>query len=114
MSTVTPRANKLAGLFDPNADTAGRSRSSRASVPRAPVARPELGRAAAVIAAIGLLGVIVLGVATETSSELSLPGGGVTFIGSLTGLAGMYLALLMVLIVARIPFLERIIGQHDS
>lgn len=111
MSTVTPRANKLAGLFDPNADTAGRSRSSRASVPRAPVARPELGRAAAVIAAIGLLGVIVLGVATETSSELSLPGGGVTFIGSLTGLAGMYLALLMVLIVARIPFLERIIGQ---
>ena len=111
MSTITPRPVKLAGLFDPNAETAGRSKGGRKSGPRAPIARPEFGRAAAAVAAAGLVAVIALGVATETSSELSLPGGGVTFIGSLTGLAGMYLALVMVLIVARIPFLERIIGQ---
>jgi predicted ferric reductase len=55
--------------------------------------------------------VIVLGIATETTRELTLPGGAATFIGNLTGLAGMYLALVMVLIVARIPPLERVLGQ---
>ncbi len=59
----------------------------------------------------GLVAVVALGVTTETSSELSLPGGVATFIGSLTGLVGMYLARVMVLIVARIPPLERILGQ---
>jgi predicted ferric reductase len=34
----------------------------------------------------------------------------VTFIGSVTGLAGMYLALVMVLLVSRIPAVERVLG----
>ena len=33
------------------------------------------------------------------------------FAGSLTGLVGTYLALLMVLLVSRIPFVERVLGQ---
>lgn len=111
MSTVTPRAARVADLFDPNAETPGRGRRGRTAPPKAPRPRPQIGRAAAVVAAAGLVAVIGLGVATETSSELSLPGGGTTFIGSVTGLAGTYLALVMVLIVARIPALERIIGQ---
>ena len=34
-----------------------------------------------------------------------------TFAGNLTGLVGTYLALLMVLLVSRIPFVERVLGQ---
>jgi predicted ferric reductase len=63
------------------------------------------------VAVVGLVLVVSLGISNETSKELGLPGGVMTFIGSLTGLVGMYLALIQVLIVARIPQLERILGQ---
>ena len=47
----------------------------------------------------------------ETGSQFTAPGGPATFAGSLTGLVGTYLALLMVLLVSRIPFVERVLGQ---
>ena len=47
----------------------------------------------------------------DTASQLTGPGGAATFAGSLTGLVGTYLALLMVLLVSRIPFVERVLGQ---
>ena len=39
------------------------------------------------------------------------PGGPATFAGSLTGMVGTYLALMMVLLVSRIPAIERVLGQ---
>ena len=52
-----------------------------------------------------------LAVTDETSSQLIPPGGWATFGGSLFGLVGTYLALVMVLLVSRIPFVERVLGQ---
>ena len=42
---------------------------------------------------------------------MSARGGLLTYAGSLTGMLGTYLALIMVLLVSRIPFVERVAGQ---
>lgn len=97
-------------LFDP-AVGSRRSRRPRVEIRHSPAPHPWLAKIAAAAAIGGLVLVVALGISTETGSELSLPGGVTTFIGSLTGLAGMYLALVMVVIVARIPPLERVLGQ---
>ena len=76
-----------------------------------PPPRPWVGKVAVVAAAAGLITVVAQGIAIETGTELSAPGGVAIFIGSLTGLVGMYLALLMVVLVSRIPPVERILGQ---
>ncbi|HEV2373816.1 MAG TPA: ferredoxin reductase family protein [Streptosporangiaceae bacterium] len=70
-----------------------------------------LARTALVLAGIGLGAVTALAVTDETASQLTAPGGAATFLGSLTGLVGTYLALLMVLLVSRIPAVERVLGQ---
>jgi len=79
--------------------------------PRAPRPHPALARAALVAAGAGLGAVTALAITDETGSELRAAGGAATFAGSLTGLAGMYLALLMVLLISRIPAIERVLGQ---
>jgi predicted ferric reductase len=63
------------------------------------------------VAGIGLGVTTALAITTETASQLTAAGGLATFAGSLTGLVGTYLALLMVLLVSRIPFVERVLGQ---
>jgi predicted ferric reductase len=63
------------------------------------------------IAGAGLLAVIVLGVTGESVHSLQAPGGGLAFAGRLSALVGTYLLLLMVLLIGRIPLLERTIGQ---
>ena len=73
--------------------------------------RPALARAGLVFAGAGLGAVTALAITDETGAEFRAPGGAVTFLGSLTGLVGMYLALLMVLMVSRIPAIERVLGQ---
>ena len=70
-----------------------------------------LARAGLVLAGTGLGAVTALAITDETASQLSAPGGAATFLGSLTGLVGTYLALLMVLLVSRIPAIERVLGQ---
>ena len=87
----------------------GRKRPSTLAQPHRP--RPALARAALVLAGAGLGAVTALAIIDETGAELSAPGGAVTFLGSITGLIGMYLALLMVLLVSRIPAIERVLGQ---
>ncbi|HEX4060013.1 MAG TPA: ferredoxin reductase family protein [Streptosporangiaceae bacterium] len=82
------------------------------SVPAAPP-RPGLVQATLAVAGLGLGASTALALTTETGSEFSAPGGAVTFAGSLTGLVGTYLALMMVLLVSRIPFVERVLG-HDG
>ncbi len=102
----------MTAIFNPTTTSPGRKARRQSVPPRpAPPPHPALGRLAVGVVLAGLVAVVVLGIATETTSELSLPGGVSTFVGSMTGLVGMYLALVMVLIVARIPVLERIIGQ---
>ncbi len=78
---------------------------------RRQIPHPGALRAAEIAAAIGFVVVIVMTVGTETASELALPGGVLTFFGNLTGMVGMYLALLMVLLVSRIPAIEGVLGQ---
>jgi len=83
----------------------------RPAVRRSPRPRPVLARAGLVAAGAGLGMVTALAITDETGGELRAPGGAATFLGSLTGLVGMYLALLMVLLVSRIPAIERVLGQ---
>jgi predicted ferric reductase len=92
--------------------SAARNRKRKvARAPAAPRPRPVLARAALVMAGAGLGATTALAVTDESASELSAPGGLLTFAGSLTGLVGTYLALMMVLLVSRIPFIERVAGQ---
>ena len=65
------------------------------------------------VAWAGLGATMALALTTEAHGQLAAPGGAATFLGSLTGLAGTYLALLMVLLVSRIPFVEGMLG-HDG
>lgn len=91
---------------------AGRNRKRKSGpVPAAPQPRPALARAALVLAGVGLGVVTALTFTAETGSQLSARGGLFTFAGSLTGMVGTYLALMMVLLVSRIPFVERVAGQ---
>jgi predicted ferric reductase len=79
--------------------------------PDSPRPRPALARAGLVLAGTGLGAFTALAITDETASQLSAPGGAATFLGSLTGLIGTYLALMMVLLVSRIPAIERVLGQ---
>ena len=67
-------------------------------------------KTALVVAWAGLGATTALAITTETYGQFTAPGGVASFAGSLTGLAGTYLALLMVLLVSRIPFVEGMLG----
>ena len=73
--------------------------------------RPRLVKAALTAAGVGLGVTTALAITPETASQFSAPGGQATFAGSLTGMVGTYLALLMVLLISRIPFVEQTLGQ---
>ena len=60
---------------------------------------------------LGFGTMLALGVTAESAALLRAPGGWATFAGNETGLAGTYLALVMVLLVSRIPLVERVLGQ---
>ncbi|HEY1914469.1 MAG TPA: ferredoxin reductase family protein [Streptosporangiaceae bacterium] len=70
-------------------------------------------KAALVVTGIGLGVSTGLAITPETAGQFTAAGGVATFAGSLTGLVGTYLALVMVLLVSRIPFVERVLG-HDG
>ena len=75
--------------------------------------RPNLPLFFSTVVAGGLGMGLVLGlpIVDGTLSELHLRGGLAMFIGSTTGMAGTYLALLMVVLASRAPILERVLGQ---
>jgi ferredoxin-NADP reductase len=73
--------------------------------------RPLLVSALAALAGIGLGITIALGISAESAGSLSAPGGLATAIGRMTGLLAAYAMVIVVLLVARIPPLERAIGQ---
>jgi predicted ferric reductase len=78
---------------------------------RSPAPRPALAGAALVVAGVGLGATTALTLTAQTAGQLTAPGGLATFAGNLTGMVGTYLALLMVLLVSRIPFVEQVLGQ---
>jgi ferredoxin-NADP reductase/DMSO/TMAO reductase YedYZ heme-binding membrane subunit len=84
------------------------SHPSRRSAP--PPAR-WVAEVAPEIAGVGLLAVVLLAVSGESVRALQAPGGELTFAGDLTALVGTYLLLVMILLIGRIPLLERTIGQ---
>ncbi len=79
--------------------------------PAVPPPRPAAARIALLAAGAGLGAATALTFTAETASQLHTPGGPATFAGSLTGMIGTYLALMMVLLVSRIPVIERVLGQ---
>ena len=73
--------------------------------------RPWIADACAALAGIGFgitLGLVVI---EETRGTLAAPGGLLIAAGRLTGFTGAYLMLIMVLLIARLPWLERAVGQ---
>jgi predicted ferric reductase len=76
-----------------------------------PAPRPAVAAAALLIAGVGLGATAALTITAETGSQLTAPGGPATFAGNLTGMVGTYLALMMVLLVSRIPVFEHVLGQ---
>ena len=90
---------------------AGHNRKQKPAHLAAPQPHPVLARMALLAAGLGLGVTTALTFTAEPTSQLSAPGGPATFAGSLTGMIGTYLALIMVLLVSRIPAIERVAGQ---
>jgi predicted ferric reductase len=121
--SLTDRRPRVPGSPRPARDDAasgaGRAGAARASQrtrrlpgsPRSRSARRPVIDGAVALGAIGLGVVVGLGVIDETAAGLRSAGGPATFVGSLTGLVGTYLALLMLVLVARLPWLESALGQ---
>jgi hypothetical protein len=77
----------------------------------APLPRPAFAGAVLLLADVGLGATTALTITAETAGQLTAAGGFATFAGNLTGMVGTYLALMMVLLVSRIPVSERVLGQ---
>ena len=73
--------------------------------------RPLVVDILAGLAGLGLGVTIALGITAESAGSVGAPGGVATAIGRMTGLLAAYAMVIVVLLVARIPPLERAIGQ---
>jgi predicted ferric reductase len=71
-----------------------------------------MGTAFAWLVALGFVGVVALDISGETRGSLSAPGGWLIASGRLAAFTGTYLMLVMLVLIARIPSLERAVGQH--
>jgi predicted ferric reductase len=78
---------------------------------RPPAPLPWVPSAALALAAAGLAVVVALTLVDQPFSQLGAPGGAAIFAGSLTGMVGAYLALVMLVMVSRLGPLERSVGQ---
>jgi predicted ferric reductase len=72
---------------------------------------PWVPTACSGLAGLGFGAVMASSITSETWSAFRAAGGVAIFLGSATGMAGTYLALLMVLLVSRVPVIERALGQ---
>ena len=75
------------------------------------VRRKRLVDLAAVLVGLGFGVTLGLAFEAETWRALHAPGGWTTFLGRLAGLAGAYGMLVQLLLIARIPFVEKSVGQ---
>src|SRR5690349_13742212 len=91
-----------AAAVDPPRMSLPRRRRRTAAAPR-----PRAVTVLAALAGVGLGLTIGFDVAVESARSLSAPGGWLTAAGRLTGMVGTYALLLSVLLVGRLPVLER-------
>lgn len=86
---------------------------ARTAPPRRPVPgpRPRAVDACAALAGLGFGAVLAAVVTGESRGSLAAPGGPMSAAGRLAGFTGTYLMLIMVVLVARLPWLERSVGQ---
>ena len=70
-----------------------------------------LPKSLTVVAGVGLVAIVALAVSQESWSTLNAPGGLMDAIGRFSGLVGSYLMVIMVVLTARVPWLERSMGQ---
>ncbi|WP_249012319.1 ferric reductase-like transmembrane domain-containing protein [Conexibacter sp. DBS9H8] len=80
---------------------------------RPPAPNPLVPNVLLAVAGGGLGAVVALTIADQPFSALSAHGGVATFVGSLTGMVGAYLALVMLVLVSRLAPLERSVGQDQ-
>src|SRR4051812_8079993 len=78
---------------------------------RAARGRPEVANALGIVAGLGLCVTVGLGVSAESWGSLIAAGGLPIALGRMTGLVAAYGMVVVVLLVARVPPLERAIGQ---
>lgn len=103
------RAGTLAGK-DAELHTLSSARHARRRPGHAP--RPWMGRLFAWLVGLGFVAVVLLDLSGETRGSLSAPGGWLIAGGRLAAFTGTYLMLVMLVLIARIPWLERAVGQH--
>jgi len=100
---------------DVNIGIAGRSRREHGLARPRTTSLPRPSRLWArllgVLAAVGLFISVALVVPVESASVLAGPGGVLTAIGRVTAMAGTYLLLVTLLLIARIPAVEAALGQ---
>jgi len=92
-------------------DQANASRSRALVSPRSKRPRPRRVDIAVAVVSAGFGLTVGLAFTATSRHQLSVPGGVALFLGNLTGMAGTYLLLIMVLLISRIPFVERVLGQ---
>jgi predicted ferric reductase len=63
------------------------------------------------LAGIGLGITVGLALTAQSAGSLAAPGGVASALGRFAGLTGAYLMLILVLLIGRLPFLERVVGQ---
>ena len=99
-------------VSEPDQVQAGR-RARTWSVPSrpAPVPRPVIVDVCAALAGLGFGAVLAAVILGESRGSLAAPGGLFSAAGRLTGFAGTYLMLIMVVLIARLPWLESSVGQ---
>jgi len=73
--------------------------------------RPRVADAFAALAGLGLGATLALVATGETRGSLAGPGGFLIATGRFAGFTGAYLMLVMVVLIARLPWLERAVGQ---
>jgi predicted ferric reductase len=84
-------------------------RATKARPGRAP--QPRIADSLAIAAGIGLGASIGLAFLGESIQSLHAPSALMTLVGRVSGLSGSYLMLIMVLLISRMPWLERTVGQ---
>ena len=105
--TMAPSPTGTRGLTSTKYATSSRARSRRPGH----TPRPRVADFAAALAGIGFgvtLGLVATG---ESRGSLAAPGGLLIAAGRLAGFSGAYLMLVMVVLIARLPWLERAVGQ---
>jgi predicted ferric reductase len=88
-----------------------RERTRSRARPRSTKPTRFWARLFAALAWIGAVCSVALVVPVTTSHDLAAPGGLATVIGRVTGLAGTFMMLITILLIGRIPAVERALGQ---